>query len=303
MLFLLTVIAWLCCTSAQHVMMRYSTPRGGVQSLPATSTDLVAHVCKSYTTPLAVHACGEDAVTGGNPGPFEPATPMNVVLACGAVESRLCWTLGNNISNMCCRAILPSLSPDCKLLVRVFNTAGPQVLVMGQLDAWEASEEDMKTFPQATFDKPNLPTPPPEQVRSFDTSMATLQPVPVVFHDRHTKWTDVEFTYCGKRGPVSFGVGGTSLASVSEVYVCRKDMAINCSSRQNIGTDNVITVFHSILASPLEYGVTYIIRVFNSGHWDNNPTIMVEVANTVMETPAWVLRDFLQNFGTYKIKT
>jgi len=295
----IVLFALFLSVAADDMLTRHATIAGGHQSIPRTSTDYLTHFCRDYERPFAVHACGADTSTGGNPGPRDPATPINVILSCREGDTLVCATTGHNITNMCCDAVIvPGFSSQCSLIVRVFNSGGATTtLVTAQIDAWEATNDDIIRFPHATNTPPTLPAPPnKDQVRNLLTSVASLGPVRVPFNNRRNNNTDLSFVFCGKATvPVMFGVGGTSLSAESEVFVCTKEMGDDCGFQQHHGTDSVVTVFHSVQSLPLEYGRQYFIRLFSYGHEDANADINVTVANTVVEIPSFVREDYLKN--------
>jgi len=199
---------------------------------------------------------------------------------------------------MCCNAvIIPGFSSQCNLTVRVYNSGGgTTTLVTAQIDAWEATEEDLLRMPRATNNAPELPPPPPDQVRNLLTSVATLAPIVVPFNNRRNNMTDLHFVFCGTTSSVQFGVSGTSLSAESEVFVCTDDMGDDCGFQRHHGTDSVVTVFHSVKSNDLEYGKRYFIRLFSYGHENGQASIEVAVANTVVNIPGFVLKDHLQNY-------
>jgi len=200
---------------------------------------------------------------------------------------------------MCCSAvIIPGFSSQCNLTVRVYNSGGgTTTLVTAQIDAWEATEEDLLLMPRATNKAPELPPPPSsDQIRNLNTSVATRTPIVVPFNNRRYNMTDLHFVFCGSAAVVTFGVSGTSLSAESEVFVCTEDMADDCGFQQHHGTDNVVTVFHSVQSKELLYGKRYFIRLFSYGHENGQASIEVAVANTVVTIPGFVREDHLQNY-------
>jgi len=296
---MLVLLAFLTIAAGELLITRHTAAAGGHQARTQTSTDYLAHFCTNYTLPMVVHGCGQDTSTGGNPGPLDPATPMNVIMQCGASETLICATAGNGISDMCCEAVLQEgLSTLCRLLVRVFNGGTfTTTLVTSMLDFYPAVNDDLKRIPRALMTDPTLPVAPPDQVRSLLTSVATLAPITVPFNDRRRNMIDLSFFYCGQSNlAVTFGVSGTTLSAESEVFVCEQAMGATCGNQNNYGTDGVVTVFHSISSRPLSYGRQYFLRLLSYGHENGKPTIDVVVGNTVVPIPPFVLEDHLARY-------
>jgi len=285
----LALLGFLATASSELLLTRHVTAQGGHQARTATSTDYLSHFCTNYSVPLVVKACGADTSTGGNPGPRDPATPMNLLLVCRDGPSLVCSALGNGIDDMCCQAVLhEGLSTQCQLVVRVFNGGTiTTTLVTAQLDVYPAVNDDLKRIPRALMTDPTLPIPPQDQVRPLLTSVATLSPVQVPFNDRRRNVVDLAFDYCGlSNQKVVFGVIGTSLSAESEVFICDISMGATCGNQNHHGTDNVVTVFHSVESYPLLYGRKYFIRLLSFGHEDGTPEISVTIANTAVQNPA-----------------
>jgi len=294
-----TLLSLLLSTCASELLLtRHTTATGGHQARTSTSTDYITHFCHNTTLPLAVRGCGADVNTGGNPGPRDPATPMNLILQCsGSEEALICGAPGNNITDMCCEAVLPQgFAAGCVVVLRVFNGGSITVtLVTGQVDAWAVVVDDIARLPRALMTTPTLPRAPQDQVRPLLTSVASLSPITVPFNDRRREMVDLGFFFCGESSQVTFGVGGTTLSAESEVFVCEKEMGELCGNQLNHGTDNVVTTFHSVVSKTLQYGREYFIRVFSYGHEGGQPTINITLANTVVPLPRFVMDTYFKN--------
>jgi len=295
------VLGFLATATSELLLNRYTSGFGGHQSISQTSTDYIPHICTNYTHPVVVHACGADTSTGGNPGPLDPATPMNVIQRCGTSLTLICAAKGDSIGAMCCQAVLPDgVNPQCDLIIRVFNGgATTTTLVTSMVDIYPALTDDLKRIPRALMTEPMLPPPPNQvQVRTLLTSVATLSPIVVPFNDRRRVMVDLAFDYCGVGNrPVTFGITGTTLSAESEVFVCETAMGAFCGNQRNHGTDGIVTVFHSVTSLPLVYGGSYFIRLFSYGHEGTKPTIEVVIGNTVTESPPHVLENYLARYA------
>jgi len=271
---------------AQQMLSRHTTVDGGNQAQAQTSTDYLPAFCTDYTSKVVVAACGQDSNTGGNPSPFDPATPMNLILRCSGIpDALICSTTGNAFSSMCCEATLDNLLMQCSLAVRVFNGgSATTTLITAMLDVYPG---DNGIPPLMTT--PNLPAPPQgRQTIRLLGSLASLAPVKVPFNDRRRVFVDLPFIYCGASGQtLTFGITGTAKSAESEVYVCQAGMT-NCGSQINHGTDYVVTVFHNLQSLPLQLGSSYFVRIFSFGHDAVTPDIEVVIATTTVTTSkAW----------------
>jgi len=271
------------------MLYRHTTSDGGNQAQAQTSTDYLPTFCTDYTSKVVVAACGQDSNTGGNPLPMDPATPMNLILQCrGLPDALVCATAGNAFSSMCCEATLDNLLTQCSLVVRVFNGgSATTTLVTAMLDIYPG---DNGIPPLMTT--PNLAAPPQgRQTVRLLGSLASLAPINVPFNDRRRVFVDLPFVYCGNSGlTLTFGITGTAKSAESEVFVCQQNMQ-TCGSQLNHGTDNAVTVFHSLVSLPLQLGSSYFLRIFSFGHDEVTPNIEVVIATTVATTAreAWAV--------------
>jgi len=275
------------------LLYRQTTGEGGQQARAGTTSDFLTHFCFAQQQPLEIHACAADVNTGGNPSPRDPATPMNLILQCSGAETLVCEAPGNNIHNMCCNAVLPQgVPPGCILISRVLNGGGNQVLVTSQIEARFAA--DQLEIHNLTQRAPILPRPYPGQVFPLLTSVATAQPVEVMFNRGRNVETDMFFFYCGMNRGVTFSVAGTAISAESDVFICKEETGANCGAQDNWGTDKIIGVFHSIQSGLLEYGRKYFVRVFSFGHSGSSPNITVTVSNTIVPLPAALANELVQ---------
>jgi len=287
---LLNYVLGFALVSAQNqsnLVQRFNTASGGSQAVAQTSTDFLTNSeqCVDFFVPMTIEACAADVTTGGNPGPFDAYTPLNVLLRCPTSVEILCETTGDAIQNMCCQVSIATLPANCALIVRVFNGGdSTTTLVTANADLWPATPQELAA-PRKRITGTPLPNPPPGQTRSFLVSVVTRDPVSVPFNNRRTVPVDTYFPFCGQNGAVTFGITGQVLSAESQAFICAPGSEANCGPNNNLGTDNKVSVFHSITTrGPLTRGIRYFVRLFGFGHQDSSPSFSVIISNTESAT-------------------